>query len=791
MRTNKFFVNIFITVLCAQLSAQTPKETYIKWAEETLGQIERDFKANNGALYLESINSHPAFAWPMGIQMHALIAAGKIDKAEALVNEFHQRYWCFMNGIWGYNAVVDGCGDRYYDDNAWIAKALMELYAKTNDTTYLNRAKKVIAFSMSGENGPEDAAKGGISFHENQDKVYSICATAPTTVANLMVYMATGEEQYKTDGERLYHWMKSQGWGLGYGYRGYENGVQTQAAILMFRATGDSVYYSDAKYLANAMETVYINRQTRALNETGQWGGHDMTNAYVDLYELDGNPEWLNIAGGYLTYLHNVCKDDNGRYPEYWNTTNDVKSFLLYQASAARAYARMSNTPGGVPKLTEPVIIYADASFVGRSSGFSIGQYKNSDILAMGFPDNQVSSVRVFPGYRAILFKGDNFTGDSLVLDIRANSIGDFSDKVKSIKVEILTPGVVVFEKCTFGGKAVNLPAREYTLADLYARGIGKSGISSLKISNGYRVVLYKNDAFTGDSLILNEDNICLDDIAWNDSARSIKISCSAPIAQYVSINNGEPTEKPTIELYTGDNIKFSPSLENNEGSWYWSGPNLMGTNREFSLYNLKVIQNGTYHVYHTDNNGCTNSAEYKLSVNPYRASLYTECGFEGEEAEFMEGSHSMFVLNSKGIPNDAASAIKVAPGFELVAYEDYNFTGQSFIFTENDTCLTDNGIDNWISSIKVRKATVPVSNIADKAYSNIDIYPNPANRELSIRNSHVDITGFSIYNYQGTEIMRSSTCLPSIDISALNPGMYLLVLRADNKLITRKFIKE
>ena len=44
-------------------------------------------------------------------------------------------------GYWAYNASAGNCGDRYYDDNAWIAMVYMELHELTGSTEYLNRAE--------------------------------------------------------------------------------------------------------------------------------------------------------------------------------------------------------------------------------------------------------------------------------------------------------------------------------------------------------------------------------------------------------------------------------------------------------------------------------------------------------------------------------------------------------------------------------------------------------------------------------------------------------------------------
>ena len=194
---NKLTLSVIILVqafIFSNLYAQSGA-TFHKWGEETLSQIERDFRLTNSNLYKENMsNQNIAFNWPQGVQLHALIAARKIVQAEALANEMHQKYWCNYNNRWAYNATANSCGDRYYDDNAWIAKALMELYFETNNILYLNRAKEVIAFSMSGENMPGDNPNGGIRWKEG-DPGHCLCSTAPTMTANLMIYNATGESK--------------------------------------------------------------------------------------------------------------------------------------------------------------------------------------------------------------------------------------------------------------------------------------------------------------------------------------------------------------------------------------------------------------------------------------------------------------------------------------------------------------------------------------------------------------------------------------------------------------------
>jgi hypothetical protein len=509
-----------------------PGDQFAAWGLETLAAIERDFKKADG-LYREHVGSDAtSFNWPAGIQLHALIAAGKLADAQAFAARMHDVYWCNVNGRWAYNAAAGGCGDRYYDDNAWVAKALMELHEKTGTAAYLEHAKEVLAFSMSGENPPSAEPGGGIRWHEGDTSGQCLCATAPTMVANLMIRRAGGAESYLTDAKRLYAWIKANRFGYGPGYRGYENAVILQGALLLWRLTGDGTYLDDAHHIALAMESTYLDWESHALRETGQWGGHDMTNAYVDLYEADHDVTWLNLVAGYLKFLHDRCKDAQGRYPETWIDAGVAgPPSLLFQASAARAFARMGNSPGGSPKAKDPVALFKDCNYGGVTrAGLLIGRYRAADLQYRGLADRDLSSLRVQPGYKVTLYKEDDFAGESLVrtADDGCLVAAGWNDVVRSLVVERTDPTAIVYKDCNFAGAARHLTTGSYDAARLRALGVSPKSISSLQVSSDFEVLLYADETPGGEPLTTGSSG-CLVDAGWNDRAQSLVVRRKAP----------------------------------------------------------------------------------------------------------------------------------------------------------------------------------------------------------------------------------------------------------------------
>jgi hypothetical protein len=102
-------------------------------------------------------------------------------------------------------------------------------------------------------------------------------------------------------------------------------------------------HLAEAQRLADACVGHWV-KPSGAMNETGQWGGSDLVDALLDLYDLDHNAKWLGVCRRVLRHVHDVCRDPNGRYGEDWNAdrrqTPLKEVHLLYMAPVARAYWR-------------------------------------------------------------------------------------------------------------------------------------------------------------------------------------------------------------------------------------------------------------------------------------------------------------------------------------------------------------------------------------------------------------------------------------------------------------------
>lgn len=666
---------------------------YQQWGRDTLAMIRTDYRLSSG-LYAQSLSGRfSAYAWGQGIMFSALTAASKVDpsyvaETRAVADRFRSSYWCTRNGTSGYNAGAGGCGDRYYDDNAWIALALIELYEACGDEKYLTWAKETVAFSMSGENGPGDNPPGGIRWHESRTGGSSVCAGAPTSLANLMLYELTGIEQYFEDGLRVYTWLATCGLHrlsngiyheVNEGPLGYQTAVVTQCAVRLHRITGAPAYLAEAQKLGAAMEHEFINKDSHRLNQTGKWGGHDMTNAYTDLYKADGNPHWLNIAAGYIEFLRaNGWDTATGRYPTSWNnTTHTPGTELIDQASVARAYWAMASTPGG----SAPVYV----NVVNRSSNRCLRTYNSAKADNTG-----VVLFDVLAGYTSEMWT---------LTDLQNGYYGirswhsDSSLQLQNNQTANNTPVVIYSTNAANGAQQWTLSAAGGDWYNIQNRLSGKS----LQPYNGF----VNNNT----NIVVTTTNISASTQQWKFPDVAVPTS----ITPSVSVNGGPWTQTDRVVYHFGDAITFRGQAAGS-GNWSWSGPGgFTASGSECTLSNANPAQGGTYSVKFTNSSGVESYSGITI-VPVTGVTLFEHHNYTGWAARFGPGAYRSADLTAIGAKSNDATSVRVKPGYKVTFYDYDNFGGPVLVKTADDASLVDDGWNDRVGSMIIEEIDGPIA---------------------------------------------------------------------------------
>jgi rhamnogalacturonyl hydrolase YesR len=302
----------------------------------------------------------PDDCWAAGVQLTALTAGAKVDpdKYLAPLKKYTAGLDSFratLNGIEGYD---DGPHpkppDRYYDDNAWIALGMIEAYEITSDPKDLERAKVALGLTLSGE---DDKLGGGLYWRESEKKSKNTCGNAPAIVAAVRMLNITHDKSQLETAIRLYKWTRAKlldpkdnlyfdnitlaGDIRDHKYT-YNSALMIRAGCVLFDATGDKTYLTDAQATAASSLPHWFNPNTGAVADTSCFA-HLMCEALLELSARDHDPKWANADHNAVDFVWNKSRDPNGYFPEHWDRTiktpiEDVK--LINQASAARLFFR-------------------------------------------------------------------------------------------------------------------------------------------------------------------------------------------------------------------------------------------------------------------------------------------------------------------------------------------------------------------------------------------------------------------------------------------------------------------
>ena len=114
-----------------------------------------------------------------------------------------------------------------------------------------------------------------------------------------------------------------------------------------------------------------------------------------------GNGEWIKIY------------DNNGTHTQQWAVVEN-----RYDEASA-------------------VTLYTDADYKGKAVTLSEGQYNLSRMGLYNLKDNDMSSLKVTPGFKVTIYEDDNFNGKSKSYTASESFVGEeWNDKMSSLKVE-------------------------------------------------------------------------------------------------------------------------------------------------------------------------------------------------------------------------------------------------------------------------------------------------------------------------------------------------------------------
>jgi rhamnogalacturonyl hydrolase YesR len=365
---------------------QNKSAVYLKRAETMYANIWKDYRVpaytglfsenfpsnkNDSLTYMQggNVGEKPvSFLWPFSGVFSATNMLMKIPSLKTKYKRYNdtlvlgiEQYRDELRKPMGYQAypVKLEKSDRYYDDNGLVGIDYMEAYFNTKNPLYLSRAKEVFKFILSGWNND---LGGGVTWLEGHNDQKPACTNGMATLTALKIYEGSKEPYYLDQGKKFYSWMYNTlrdsngiiandikpGNKLNRTFWTYNTGSLIEAAVLLYRFTGEKQYLQQAQQLA-ADSYKYFTEVPHDKNLTLHidlpWFVTVLFRGYESLYHVDGNSKYIAAVEKDLNYAWQNTRDQYGYTSHSWTPKpEEIKKpkWLLDEACIAELYARLS-----------------------------------------------------------------------------------------------------------------------------------------------------------------------------------------------------------------------------------------------------------------------------------------------------------------------------------------------------------------------------------------------------------------------------------------------------------------
>lgn len=332
--------------------------------------FDHEYKAGYLASQEQASKGNPySYLWPFSGTLSAVAAIMESepswqDTLESRVLPGLREYLDCSRKPCAYSSYINSAplSDRFYDDNVWLGIDFTDLYVLTGKKDYLEQAEMIWKFI---ESGTDDVLGGGIYWCEQKKVSKNTCSNAPGAVYALKLYKATGDKAYLESGKELYDWTlrtlkdttdalyldninldgKIADWKFA-----YNSGQMIQAAALLYGITGNKAYLDEASQTAKACYGYffeYYEREdgtsVRILKRGNVWFSAVMLRGLIELYKIDGNPDYVEAVRNTLDVAWEKGKSEEGLFGDsFKEVAKDKKKWLLTQGAMAEMYARIA-----------------------------------------------------------------------------------------------------------------------------------------------------------------------------------------------------------------------------------------------------------------------------------------------------------------------------------------------------------------------------------------------------------------------------------------------------------------
>ncbi|WP_281309910.1 RICIN domain-containing protein [Flavobacterium flavigenum] len=689
-------------------------------------------------------------------------------------NVYKDRMKSIIAGIRKYNLYGDGTyHNDFYDDLEWLCLASFNCYNATKDPEFLDAVHQIWTEIKTGyANGAMSWKKGCTTPCKNS------IANGPAIVIAAKLYQLEGDNSNLQMAKDIHAWMKANVFNAQGGIWdsptntdpdwqfSYNSGMFIAASLQLNLVTGTQSYIDDGiKACEFMMNYRNYNGGVFFLNENGQGDGGLFKGIFAKWFI-----EFVRMGNltqgqkdrylGVINYTSNyvwakAVNKSNYLINSYWDSLPTGTIDLSTQSAGLHLFESAASL--------NKVHTYQNINYGGFYSQLSPGNYTLAQLQARGIADNDITSLTVPDGYVVTVYENDNFGGASKVFTANSAWISDWNDRISSLKiVDTNTSLVNVYQDITFTGYTAGLNVGDYTLAQLRAKGILDNDITSLKITEGYKVTVYDGDNFTGASKDFTATTDWTGD--WNDRTTSLRIRPNG------TPNLGNITyflQNRHSGLYM-DVWGLSTADGGNIAQGNYTGAN----NQKFKLIDAGE---GAYQI-----QGINSGKAVDI------AGVSTKNGTNVHQWTYVGAANQQFIAVSTGdgyyklVAKHSGKLVEVA-GFSTVS-------GGNVQQWEN----ANQASGHWklipVGTAKLAKTSSDTETKVEA--TTINIYPNPVESTLFFTG---EVTGAKVHIFSsaGNTVSEQKIKTDNVNVSGLAAGTYFIVFEKDGTKITKRFIKK
>jgi len=349
----KISLTVVLGIAMAYCAVAQPVD-YKARVQQINKNIYQTFYDKGANLYLETNNTvenkgNHSFLWPLTALLQAANEMEVLEPKKqyiAPVMKAIEQYYSDRAPAPAYQAMVvkEKIDPRFYDDNEWIAIALMDAYDRTHNKQYLETSKLIYRFLLTGH---DQVAGGGFYWEEGNLKSKNTCSNGPGVLVALRLYQATKQKAYLDTAISVYNWTKKNllsPKGVYYdairvpsltidsAFYTYNAGTMLQSGVILYNITKDKKYLDDAKLVADGSEKYFFRNGKLPDN---YWFNAVLIRGYLELYKVEKNKSRLNFVIADAEHVWKDEKDAQGLLGK-----KQIKS-LIDQSAMLETYARL------------------------------------------------------------------------------------------------------------------------------------------------------------------------------------------------------------------------------------------------------------------------------------------------------------------------------------------------------------------------------------------------------------------------------------------------------------------